>query len=196
LYFIKLDESFLIGVRFLSGLSIGITTTIVGTIVALVIPQHRKGEGISYFAISTALATGLGPFIGISLTKDANFINIFFVSLLFGIISFIFSFLLNVPSNNNKKELSFRNLLSIKTLPIAFIIFLSAFSFSGIVSYINLYAIKIDLVQAASFFFIVYTISVLFSRPFTGKIVDLRGPSRYYVSCIYSFLSRISNIKY
>lgn len=166
----------MIGVRFLSGLSIGITTTIVGTIVALVIPQHRKGEGISYFAISTALATGLGPFIGISLTKDANFINIFFVSLLFGIISFIFSFLLNVPSNNNKKELSFRNLLSIKTLPIAFIIFLSAFSFSGIVSYINLYAIKIDLVQAASFFFIVYTISVLFSRPFTGKIVDLRGP--------------------
>lgn len=166
----------MIGVRFLSGLSISITTTIVGTIVALVIPQHRKGEGISYFAISTALATGLGPFIGISLTKDANFINIFFVSLLFGIISFIFSFLLNVPSNNNKKELSFRNLLSIKTLPIAFIIFLSAFSFSGIVSYINLYAIKIDLVQAASFFFIVYTISVLFSRPFTGKIVDLRGP--------------------
>ncbi|MGJ5719007.1 MFS transporter, partial [Staphylococcus equorum] len=67
LYFIKLDEAFLIIVRFLNGISIGITTTIVGTIVALVIPEHRKGEGISYFAVSTALATGLGPFIGITL---------------------------------------------------------------------------------------------------------------------------------
>lgn len=176
LYFIKLDETFLIVVRFLNGLSIGITTTIVGTIVALVIPQHRKGEGISYFAISTALATGLGPFIGISLTQNANFINIFYVSLLFGIMSFGFSFFLTVPRNNNKKELSFKNLLNINTLPIAFIIFFSAFSFSGIVSYINLYALKIDLVQAASFFFIIYTIAVLFSRPFTGKIVDLKGP--------------------
>ncbi|MDG0820239.1 MFS transporter [Staphylococcus equorum] len=46
LYFIKLDEAFLIIVRFLNGISIGITTTIVGTIVALVIPEHRKGEGL------------------------------------------------------------------------------------------------------------------------------------------------------
>src|SRR5699024_4506716 len=69
LYFVNLDEYFLVFVRLLHGLSTGITTTIVGTIVALVIPQSRKGEGISYFALSTALATGFGPFIGISLTQ-------------------------------------------------------------------------------------------------------------------------------
>ena len=177
LYFVKLEESFLILVRFFNGITVGVTTTIVGTIVALVIPQHRKGEGISYFAVSTALATGLGPFIGISLTKDSNFMNIFYISLLFGIICLVFSFLINVPQNNNKKEVSFKNLLDKKTLPIGFIIFLSALSFSGIVSYINLYAIEIDLIKAASFFFIVYTMFVLFSRPFTGKIVDIHGPN-------------------
>lgn len=101
LYFVKLEESFLILVRFFKGITVGVTTTIVGTIVALVIPQHRKGEGISYFAVSTALATGLGPFIGISLTKDLNFMNIFYISLLFGIICLVFSFLINVPQNNN-----------------------------------------------------------------------------------------------
>lgn len=74
-----------------------------------------------------------------------------------------------------KKEVSFKNLLDKKTLPIGFIIFLSALSFSGIVSYINLYAIEIDLIKAASFFFIVYTMFVLFSRPFTGKIVDIHS---------------------
>ncbi|MGK9044334.1 MFS transporter [Mammaliicoccus vitulinus] len=177
LYFIKLDETFLIIVRFLNGISIGITTTIVGTIIALVIPEHRKGEGVSYFAVSTALATGLGPFIGISLTQNSNFMNIFYISFLFGVVSLIISFLLNVPSNDNRKDLSFKNLLDKRTLPIGFIIFLSAFAFSGIVSYINLYAIEIDLVKTASFFFIVYTMAVLISRPFTGKIVDIHGPN-------------------
>src|SRR5699024_11376971 len=55
LYFVNLDEYFLVFVRLLHGLSTGITTTIVGTIVALVIRQSRKGEGISYFALSTEL---------------------------------------------------------------------------------------------------------------------------------------------
>ncbi|MDK9843404.1 MFS transporter [Staphylococcus equorum subsp. linens] len=192
LYFIKLDEAFLIIVRFLNGISIGITTTIVGTIVALVIPEHRKGEGISYFAVSTALATGLGPFIGITLTQNSNFINIFYISFIFGIISLIFSFLINVPENDNRKNLSFRNLLDKRTLPIGFIIFLSAFSFSGIVSYINLYAIEIDLVKTASFFFILYTMSVLFSRPFTGKIVDIHGSNIImYPAFILFFLGLI-----
>ncbi|PTE74393.1 MFS transporter, partial [Staphylococcus equorum] len=188
-----MDEAFLIIVRFLNGISIGITTTIVGTIVALVIPEHRKGEGISYFAVSTALATGLGPFIGITLTQNSNFINIFYISFIFGIISLIFSFLINVPENDNRKNLSFRNLLDKRTLPIGFIIFLSAFSFSGIVSYINLYAIEIDLVKTASFFFILYTMSVLFSRPFTGKIVDIHGPNIImYPAFILFFLGLIT----
>src|SRR5699024_1002393 len=81
LYFVNLDEYFLVFVRLLHGLSTGITTTIVGTIVALVIPQSRKGEGISYFALSTALATGFGPFIGISLTQNSSLMNIFYASL-------------------------------------------------------------------------------------------------------------------
>ncbi|WP_454263997.1 MFS transporter [Staphylococcus cohnii] len=67
--------------------------------------------------------------------------------------------------------------------------FLSAFSFSGIVSYINLYAIQIDLVKAASFFFIIYTASVLASRPFTGKIADIYGANKImYPALIFFFV--------
>src|SRR5699024_11178916 len=189
LYFVNLDEYFLVSVRLLHGLSTGITTTIVGTIVALVIPQSRKGEGISYFALSTALATGFGPFIGISLTQNSSLMNIFYASLIFAILSLLMSFLIKVPYNENKKEISIKNLMNKSTIPIEFIIFLSAFSFSGIVSYINLYAIQIDLVQAASFFFIIYTVSVLASRPFTGKIADIYGANKImYPALIFFFV--------
>lgn len=177
LYFVQINESFLIFARLLNGLSTGITTTIVGTIIALVVPKARRGEGISYFALSTALATGFGPFLGISVTQGDNYMNIFYISLLFAVLSLIVSFLISVPYIENNRKFSFKNLLDKEALPIAFIIFLSAFSFSGVVTYINLYAIEINLVTAASFFFIIYTISVILSRPFTGKIADLYGPN-------------------
>jgi predicted MFS family arabinose efflux permease len=110
LYFVKLDEYFLVFVRLINGLSTGITSTIIGTIVALVIPQSHKGEGISYFALSTTLAKGFGPFIGIPLTQGSNLMNIFYISLLFAILGLFMSFLINVPNNENKKEISIKKL--------------------------------------------------------------------------------------
>src|SRR5699024_9134340 len=148
LYFVNLDEYFLVFVRLLHGLSTGITATIVGTIVALVIPQSRKGEGLSYSALRTALVTGFCPFVTMSFAQNSSLMNIFYASLIFAILSLLMSFLIKVPYNENKKEISIKNLMNKSTIPIGFIIFLSAFSFSGIVSYINLYAIQIDLVQA------------------------------------------------
>lgn len=181
LYFFDFGIYFLILNRFLNGISVGIATTVVGTVVALVIPNSRRGEGISYFAVSTALATGLGPFIGLLLSQNANYNLIFIFSLILGVISLGISFNLNVPqvinqSNTNKKAL-FSNLIDPKTIPIAIIIFVSAFSFSSILSYINLYAVELNLVSTASFFFMVYTVSVLISRPFTGRMVDRLGPN-------------------
>lgn len=181
LYFFDFGLYFLILNRFLNGISVGIVTTVVGTVVALVIPNSRRGEGISYFAVSTALATGLGPFIGLLLSQNANYTLIFVFSLILGVVSLGISFNLNVPqvisqSNSDKKSL-FSNLIDLKTIPIAIIIFVSAFSFSSILSYLNLYAVEIDLVSTASFFFMMYTATVLISRPFTGRIVDKSGPN-------------------
>lgn len=188
LYFIQINESMLIAVRLLNGLVTGITTTIVGTIIALVIPKDRRSEGISYFALSTALATGFGPFLGISVTQDANYMNIFYISLLFAVLSVIVSLGIHVPPIKNEKSFSIKNLLDKDALPIAFIIFLSAFSFSGVVTYINLYANEINLVTAASYFFIIYTVSVIASRPFTGKIADLHGANVIMYPALILFL--------
>ena len=48
-------------------------------------------------------------------------------------------------------------------------------AYSGIVSFLNSYAIEIQLQDAAGFFFIVYAIFLFISRPFTGRLLDLKG---------------------
>lgn len=180
LYFIDYGISFLIISRFINGITVGIATTVIGTIVALTIPESRRGEGIGYYAVSTALATGIGPFIGLYMSQHTGFDMIFSFCLVLGIISLVTGFFVNVPLSKTKmkqENIGFKlsGFIEPKALPIGIIILTMTFCFSGILSYINLYAIELDLVETASFFFIVYTAAVLVSRPFTGRLMDRKG---------------------
>ena len=49
------------------------------------------------------------------------------------------------------------------------------FCYSSVLTYINFYAIELDLVNVASFFFITYSIAILVSRPFSGRLLDTKG---------------------
>ncbi|WP_149096528.1 MFS transporter [Paenibacillus terrae] len=180
LYFTHLNIGFLILSRFLNGITVGVVTTVVCTSAVLSLPVSRKGEGISYFAISTALATGIGPLIGLKMSQNANFDMIFSFSLLLGIINLIIAVLIKFPTSNiteikKGQRLKISDFIEPKVIPIATLMFIMAFSFSGIVSYLNVYASEIGLLDTASFFFMVYTVFVLISRPFTGRIMDRKG---------------------
>ncbi|MFP7159666.1 MFS transporter [Priestia aryabhattai] len=181
LYFMNYGLTFLIISRFVNGITVGVATTVIGTIVALTIPESRRGEGIGYFAVSTALATGLGPFIGLYMSQHMSFDMIFGLCLLLGIITLPIALFVNIPIMNTtvvKKDNSGAKLSSLiepKALSISVIILIMTFTYSSVLSYINLYAIELNVVEAASFFFIVYTAAVLVSRPFTGRMVDKKG---------------------
>lgn len=193
MYFIDFGLIFLIVARFLNGLALGIATTVIGTIVVFTIPASQRGEGIGYFAVSTALATGLGPFFGLYMVQHTGFGMIFFFCLILGIVSMITSFFVNVPVietaeiTHKNKKFDFSNFIEPKALPISFIVLTMTFCFSSVLSYINIYAIELNLVGAASFFFIVYTISVLVSRPFTGRLMDKIGPNYIMYPAFFIF---------
>ena len=53
--------------------------------------------------------------------------------------------------------------------------FICGIAYSGIVSFINSYAIEMNLTGAASFFFVVYAVFLFLGRPVAGKIFDAKG---------------------
>jgi len=181
LYFIDFGIYFLLISRFINGITMGIATTVIGTIVALTLPESRRGEGIGYFAVSTALATGLGPVIGLYMSQNTSFDMIFSFSSILAIVSLVTGSFVNIPLSKPEKVkrenlgFKFSEIIELKALPIGIIILTMTFCFSSVLSYINLYAIDLDLVDTASFFFITYTAAVLISRPFTGKLIDKKG---------------------
>ncbi len=181
LYFVNMGITFLLITRLLHGIAGGMVGTATGTIVAQIIPSTRKAEGIGYYSMSATLATAVGPFIGLYMTQHTNYQMIFIFSLVLGVISLITAFFVDVPQLDGlvqpteTKGFKLSNYIEPKALPIAVITLVVAFCYSSVLSFINFYAIEINLVSAASFFFLVYSIAVLLSRPITGRLMDLKG---------------------
>lgn len=183
LYFIQSTITVLLLTRLLHGISLGIASTAAATIVAYIIPMARRGEGIGYFSMSSTLATAIGPFVGLLLTRYTTFPVIFTICLAVGLVGLFTALLVSVPTlaapnskeKLEKKRFAITNYVEPKAVPIALVTLFIAFCFSSVLSFMNFYAIEQDLIQAASFFFLVYALSILVSRPFTGRLMDARG---------------------
>lgn len=179
LYFESVGIAFLLMTRFIHGIALGVASTATGTIAAQIIPAARKGEGIGYFSMSTTLATAVGPFIGLLMMQKVSFQVIFVFCLAIGIIALMTTFFLYVPavetSDVKKPGFQLSSFIEPKAVKIAFITLAIAFAYSGVLSFINFYAMEVDLVKAASFFFLIYSAAVLVSRPFTGRLMDSKG---------------------
>ena len=182
LYFGITSLPFLFLIRFLHGMGFGIASTATGTIVASIIPQGRRGEGIGYYALSNTLASAVGPFLGMYLHQHATFNSILVLCVSLLTVSYIVTFFLTVPEIRLTKEqldkarrFSLYNLFEFKALPIAIIGALLGVSYSSILSFLTSYAKDIHLIQAGSFFFIVYAAAILISRPLTGRWFDTKG---------------------
>lgn len=177
-YFIPTNIYVLMLIRLIHGVGLGLATTATGTIVSQILPPSRSGEGIGYFSLSTVLATAIGPLIGIALLGKFGYTSIFVFSFVVGVISLVLACFIKAPvivAKVHQKGFRFSDYFEKRALPISIVMFYAAFAYSGILSFITAYANEIHLVKAGSFYFLVYALAILVSRPFTGRLLDSRG---------------------
>ena len=192
-YFFSGSIYSLLIVRLLHGFTLGIASTAAGTIVADLIPSSRKGEGIGYYSMSATLAAAIGPFFGLYLSQNTSYSLIFGFCLLLGMISLITAFLVNVPKvdfsieESEEKGFKISNFIEPRAMSVAIIVLVLSLCYSSVLSYINFYAAEKNLVEVASFFFLVYSVAILLSRPFTGRFMDLKGANYVMYPAIIIF---------
>ena len=104
LYFSVDHFSLLLLVRFIHGAAFGIASTVMATAVMSIIPPERRGEGTSYYSLSSPLATAIGPFLGILITQHAGFDMIFVVCTLFSVISIVVMLFAEIPEVELTKD--------------------------------------------------------------------------------------------
>lgn len=179
-YFFPIGVYPLIILRLLQGVGLGIATTATGTIISQVIPLSRSGEGIGYFSMSVVLATAIGPLVGVLMVEAYGYNSIFMLSLIIAVVSLILSFVvqppfITAPEEPQDKKFKLSQYFELNALPISVVMFIAALAYSGILSFITGYTEEIGLVTAGSFYFLVYALVVLLTRPFTGPLLDRKG---------------------
>ena len=177
-------------VRFIHGIWFSILTTVAVPVANEFIPEHRKGEGMGYYVMSTNLAVVFGPFLALTILQYSDFMTLFKVLTAIICIGFIFCLMIpiqNIETVSVKKQLekeepstqknkfSLHDILELKAVPIGLVALLTAFSYSSIMSFMTAYAESKQLFAYVSLFFIIFAISMIIVRPWIGKWFDRKG---------------------
>ena len=170
--------------RFLHGFWFSLLTTVNVPIVNDFIPEHRKGEGMGYFVMSTNLGVVFGPLVALTMIQFASFQALFAVLTLISLIGYLFCLTLNIEDNvkikpltQAKTPLQLSDIVEVRVLAISVVALLTALAYSSITSFITAYADSKQLLSYASLFFVVFAVSMIAVRPWVGKFYDRKGPS-------------------
>jgi MFS family permease len=182
--------------RFFHGLSFGIASTATGAIAADIVPLKRRGEGVGYYAMSMNLAMVTGPFIGLTLLQYVSYQMLFIILSLMMLIGILLAFLIQVPVHHdachiqmasNKRKFSVHDLFEVKAIPIGSITLLMTFAYSGVISFLSVYANSLGLITVSSYFFVVFAIVMIAPRRYFGKLYDRKGPAIVILPCLFIF---------
>jgi MFS family permease len=184
----------LMAVRFFHGIGFGMATTAAGGIVAGIVPDARRGEGMGYFVLSSNLAMVMGPFLGLTAMQEWGMMTMLIMGLVSSLIGLCAGLFTSVPNESGGKassrvkgSFSFKELFEGKAIPIALTGAFFAVVYSSILSFVSIYAGELGLQSVSSYFFVVYAAVLLISRPYTGKWFDLYGANAIVYPAITLF---------
>ncbi len=183
-YFFVSSMAMLYIIRFLHGTAYGISSTCTNDIIARILPQSRRGEGLGYFLLSITVATAIGPFLGMEFGHAGNYDAVFTVGLVMYSVALVLALFLKVPEETLTEEqkaearsFDLKHMFQFSAVPLAVTCMVFYFSYSGVLSFISSYAAEIDMVESAMYFYLAVAVGTLLSRLTTGKIYDTRGPN-------------------
>lgn len=168
---------YLLIIRFIQGLAVGLTGTVTNTAVINVIPLARRAEGIAYFSLATILGTAFGPFLALLIEQHYSYTILFWLEFITGVVALIASFLIDakkvtIKATSTNKKFNLKTLIEPKVLGISLTLGFVTFGYAALQSELYFYASDLNLVTFASYFFLVYALAILVSRPLVGRLMD------------------------
>jgi MFS family permease len=187
----------LLMLRFVNGLAFGVLSTAIGVIVARIVPENRRGEGLGYYSLSLSLAAVFGPFIGLFVYGQGSWFWVFAIAAGFSLVAWFSAAVIAQSSESDvaepegqaQRSHKFRlsGLLYKGTLPIACAGLLLSFSYSAVTNFIPAYSKDGGFAAYASYFFIVLSITMVIFRPLTGRMLDRLGENYIIYPCLLLF---------
>jgi MFS family permease len=185
IYIVATTVWFMIGVRFVHGLTWGLTTTSNSTVAGDIIPAEKRGEGFGYFGVMTTAGMALGPLIGSFILQHGGYNVMFYSGFGISMVSMIMATLIRYPEYQRLPDTKFQwdRLLENRALIPSLNLLITSLSYGGLLTFIALYGKEIG-IRNPSGFFLIYALGIITSRFSAGKAIDRDGPRRIIIICL------------
>ena len=173
-------------VRFVHGMTWGLTTTSNTTVAGDVIPASRRGRGFGHFGVSTTAGMAIGPLVGAYIYSLGGYEAMFLSGCGISLVSMAMASAIRYPRYYKPRpDLAFDwgKLFEARTFVPSLNVLVLMLTYGGLVSFVALYGKETGRSDPAGFF-LVYAMGIISSRFFVGKSVDRNGPRRILVLCI------------
>lgn len=166
----------LLTLRVLHGILFGIISTATMAITRNCIPSARLGEGMGYYGVAQALASAIGPNLGLTLSDLAGYTVTFLVAAALTVLAGASFLLLNIESGRAKRSFEGwktlrHNIIAVEVFPFLLICFVLG-SIGGLDgSFLALYG-KQEGISSVGWYFTLQALVLIGSKLLLGKASD------------------------
>ena len=185
-YLVAITIVSIIALRFAQGLTWGFTTVSGSTIAVDITPEHKRGEGIGYFAMSTTLGMSVGPVIGLFICHQWGYITMFVSGCLISAGSLVCAYAVHLRKRfvvGKHIRLQLNSMFDKSSVRPSLNVIITMMSYGALLSFIALYGREIG-IRNSSLYFLILSIGVASARLTAGKIFDKKGPRNIITFCL------------
>ena len=164
-------------IRTLHGVFFSFSSVAMMSLITMFIPSDKLGEGIGWMSLSNIASQAIGPGIGASLVENFDYQTCFRAAALVNLASLVMLFFIPAVGSLNsgeKSRIRLDNLISVRILPYALIMALFSCG-NGLINSFLLLLGEERGIASCSLFFTVYSVAMICTRPFVGKLLDKKG---------------------
>jgi MFS family permease len=152
-----------------------------GTYATAVIPEARRAEGIGYWGLSTVLATSVAPMIGLWVYGHGGWTAMCLESAGLNLVMAAIAWVL--PADTVVARPHRAMAPEWRILVLSFTLFLYAFGYGGITSFVALYT-DANAVTPRALYFTLFSVTIILTRPFLGRFADRVGYRRVFLPAL------------
>ena len=150
------------------------------------VPPARRAEGMSYWGMSTIFAVSMAPAIGLWVFEHGGWRVLCLEAAALNVLMFTIAWTL-LPRDPHhgatRSAWSWSGLIEWKVLALSFTMFLYAFGYGGITSFVAMYS-EASGVRPSALYFTVFSIAILATRPYVARLGDRVGHKKIFVPCL------------
>ena len=174
--------------RLIHGIGIGIAAPLSMAMAGNALPESKLASGLGIFSLNQALATAIGPTIGLTLSGSIGYSATFLIVAAFVLMSFLLTFQLNsnAPPKKSKFKIQLKRIVVTEVIIPTVITMFITIGFSSINFFVVIYG-GLRGITNIGLYFTAYAVALLASRPISGGIADKYGVDKAIIPGLVLF---------